>query len=254
MRHKGILLVVMAALLATAGVAYAHWTDTLAVNAQVNTGTLSVDWADVFTNDDGEINGYDTGDDNDGEIYDRYPTNSSRDPAVPGAAGDDERYDKDVARCFASGTEGVLSFTVENGYPSYHCDVNARIVNNGSVPVKATSFAYTLNGLAQVVDPATGVFTLGNGEITGEIAMGLWCGTQVDPGEDDVFAGGWLHIEQAAQQNFTYAWSAIQTFVNWNEFSYCLCNDGVPAANGAGDLIGIVDTSEEATGGDCLVP
>ena len=110
MKKRALLIVGLALAIATAGLVYAHWTDTLQVNATVNTGTVNMMWQSFGTDDDG-ISGNDlSGTDNNGpaQLYDRWGAASSADPAnmyrctggvlrLPGRQH--HRYDKDVAKC-----------------------------------------------------------------------------------------------------------------------------------------------------------
>lgn len=331
-RNRWILLVVMAMILATVGVVYAHWTSSLIVDTNVNTGNVAMGWYDVHTNDDGADNG-------DGEPVasptydDMWGEGSSADPANSDGS---ERYDKDVAACWGGGGGDHASFQLENGYPSYYCAMFALAMNEGSVPVRATSLSVRMGGescyfpgldgynwvgdessnwlddpsddfeyegdefgLPWILDPADilisgdefgefadfdgdGVFDEGDGdvymecffeertdlafmpgefegnfaigyydegvfipELTGDIAMGIRCGTQVDPGEEDAIqTAGWIHVEQEARQNFNWNWQLKQDFVNWNEFSYFLCTEGTVATDANGNPIGIVDHTQ----------
>ena len=62
-------------------------------------------------------------------------------------------------------------------------------------------------------------------EITGNMPELFQCGTQIDPGYwEDAFFN--FHIEQEAEQNATYHFSAQQDFVNWNEFAEFSCGLG----------------------------
>jgi hypothetical protein len=132
------LVVLLALLLATAGLVYAHWTATLEVNGQVNTGGVGVAWFDAWTNDDGVNN-------TDGEriegIYDAWGEQSSKDPSastIDPTGG--SRYDKDVAACWAQTDGGSnLQLWIEGAYPSYYCALTALLGGQGSVPVRATS-------------------------------------------------------------------------------------------------------------------
>ncbi len=85
-------------------------------------------------------------------------------------------------------------------------------------------------------------------ELTADIAQGIRCGTQLDPwldqGGEFFETVGWVHVEEAATQNTGYRWTLVQRFVNWNEFSYLQCNEGVVAADANGTRIGIVDHDE----------
>ena len=56
LRSPGILFVALIVMIAAAGLVYAHWTTTLLVQANVNTGRVDVEWQNMFTNDDGVPN------------------------------------------------------------------------------------------------------------------------------------------------------------------------------------------------------
>lgn len=136
-----ILVVVFAVLLTAAGLIWAHWYTSLRVDANINTGNVAIEWHDVWTNDDGTVNGdFDPGDDGSNGMFTHWDDGSSPDPA----SFDGARYDKDVAACFAGGGGDHLDVSIENGYPSYHCLVQAGIHNPGSVPLKALASAWTM--------------------------------------------------------------------------------------------------------------
>lgn len=88
---------------------------------------------DVWTNDDGHVNGPDVGDDG-GPItsFDAWGPLSSADPHGPGIAT--VRLDKDVARC--TGTIGEASgvLHVDAAYPGYVCTAAFRVRNETAVP------------------------------------------------------------------------------------------------------------------------
>lgn len=129
-----ILFVVFAVMLAMAGLIWAHWSTSISVDAQVNTGSVGIHWSDVWTNDDGVVDGWDGGDDGSDGEYSAWGGQSSPDPA--GFWEDQGRYPKDVAGCWAYGDEGHISVNIDNGYPSYHCTVNAGLYNTSSIPLK----------------------------------------------------------------------------------------------------------------------
>jgi len=171
MRKRAILILGVALLIATAGVIYAHWQDTLKVDATVSTGDINVIWQSYGTDDDGKDNtGFvdsaaqtlealsATDDGGPGVLaYDAWGTESSADPAemwrcgfgtcgykLNGEFGLD-RYDKDVGKCevAASSDAKTLTVTITGAYPSYHCTVHSQLSNEGTVPVKATGFTLT---------------------------------------------------------------------------------------------------------------
>ena len=95
------LVVLLALLLATAGLVYAHWTATLDLDGEVNTGSVVMAWTGAWTNDDGTVNAGDSGDNGDPTAYEAWGPGSSADPSAAWDATDGtdvSRYNKDVAR------------------------------------------------------------------------------------------------------------------------------------------------------------
>lgn len=154
--RRSIALVAFVVAIAAAGLVYAHWWTSLNVDANVNTGSVGIQWEGIESNDDGwpgDWDPYDTGgcpghpgpdgedgtDDDDECLFDWYG-DSSGDPAGYGG----EQYDKDVARCQASGDGQGIWIDIENGYPSYHCTARAQIHNYGSVPIMALPANYEI--------------------------------------------------------------------------------------------------------------
>jgi hypothetical protein len=240
-RSRAILLVLVVMALATAGLVYAHWTDTLQVNAQVNTGNATLTVSTANTDDDGVGNGWDGPDNGSGTEYDRWGTSSSNDPSSYTAPGVGTRYTKDVARCRATGTVGQTSTVlVENAYPSYHCTIRQTVQNTGSIPLKNQATRvyacgpgldcsnYPVNFVAVPYSSVTDSFAYdsGDGDPDFELVMqhnpdGV-CGYQFDPGR--IFQSAvTFHVLQDAAQSGTYVirWELDQ--VNWNEWSPSAC-------------------------------
>jgi hypothetical protein len=238
MKKKGLLVVLLALVLATAGVAYAAWTATLTTTANVSTGTLMVGWADGAYTDDPAGN-------ND-------PKNEIR--CTGGVCqylrGAIERYAKDVGVCTVarSGTNGeILTITIGNAYPSYHCSIFADAKNWGSIPLMADgtgtfSFTRTISGVGTdtgIVAPTQyeashdqtyctahpyecpqGVYfdgnPLGSPDIMFDVAKGI---SPLTPALD---AGAtaevriWFHVQPEAEQGATYTMAMTQNFVPFN--------------------------------------
>jgi hypothetical protein len=159
LRRPAILLVAFASIIALSGVVYAHWFAETHIQGSVNTGNVGAWWWSAFTNDDGHVDDWDVGDDNDGEIFDNWPGGfepcdpenpddtpggendcsppaSSKDPNAPGATDDTAREDKDVGLCTAWADGGDwLQFDVQNAYPGYTCTVDGTLVGGGNVPM-----------------------------------------------------------------------------------------------------------------------
>jgi len=132
--RRSIAFVAFAVVVAMAGLVYAHWWTSLHVDANINTGNVGIEWVGAWTNDDGVPEYAEDPDNGFPGIFSYWGDGSSSvDPADFG----EERYDKDVARCWVDGGGGHISINIENGYPSYHCLATSVIRNTGSVPIKA---------------------------------------------------------------------------------------------------------------------
>lgn len=234
MKKKALLVVGLALLMATAGVVYAHWTDTLNTNAQITTGNLVVGWAAApYTDDPGASND---------------PSNMIRCTggvcAYPGSGL--TRYDRHVGQCEVVANGDTLTITIGNAYPSYHCSVFAAVLNSGTIPLKAdgtgtlsftrwTAALGTVTGsLAMTQDaysqpqascnPAAfncpwGVYfdgnALGSPDIMFDVAKGIGPTTVLNPG-GTAEVRIWFHVEQQAEQDAVYTLTMTQNFVNWN--------------------------------------
>jgi hypothetical protein len=143
------------------------------------------------------------------------------------AAGEDPRYDKDVADCFvelhsdtAGNANDLLSVSIDNAYPSYWCTVKADLHNVGTVPVKLQSIALT-NGLGDVIEYQIQ-----------DAAGALGCGYQLDPNEPVDFYLS-FHPLNAAAQGTDYNFDMDFTWVNYNEFDPDACQQpGEPTVSG----------------------
>jgi predicted ribosomally synthesized peptide with SipW-like signal peptide len=238
-RSRAILLVLVVVALATAGVVYAHWTDTLQVNAQISTGNVEMIVGPANTDDDHVNNTWEIIRETaaqEGTNYDRWVGTSSNDPGTYLAG---TRYDKDVAGCWVTGIspdKHTVSVLIDNAYPSYHCTIRTAISVTGSVPVRNQAarvwacLADCGNPASWVAVPyvrATNSFSYNDGidpdfELVMQDAPGGVCGYQFDPGDQSVWTVG-LHILQGAAQGTTYQVRFALEEVNWNEWSLANC-------------------------------
>jgi hypothetical protein len=106
MKKRALLVVLLAIVLATAGVAYAAWTSTLNVSAVVKTGFADMKWTALYAENNG--GGYGT--------------------CVPGYADGDRTF----------------TLTVNDAYPGFRCETWSTHQNVGSVPLKAQSIETTV--------------------------------------------------------------------------------------------------------------
>ncbi len=252
---------VLALALAMTGVLYAHWTDQLDATVGIQTGTLDLTWGPSGTDDDGLPDGMWGIEDDDGltwpQIYDGWLDGSSSDPAAPFSA---DRYDKDVGVCFIDFdplNPELLWVNTFNAYPSYHCSLYSSVVNTESIPVKASFFDLIVHIDGVAIDPALveylaegkvgvlnplwdGVDDAFKYQVILDIAEGIRCGTQIDPGES-MPVEGWFHVEQGATQETNYGFYMHQKFMNWNEWDASFCTPGAIVADAEGDPIGIAN-------------
>jgi hypothetical protein len=236
-----LVLVVMA--LATTGVVYAHWTETLTVDAQIATGTMGWRITSAATDDDHANNSWEIVRETaaqEGTEYDRWPGTSSNDP---GSFSAGSRYTKDVARCRVtaiSTDKHTVMALVENAYPSYHCTIYSAQSVTGTVPFRNQSARVSVcMPPADCSDPANYVpvpydraensfsYDSGDGDPDFELVMQVGpaghCGSQHDPGTTNSWRVG-LHILQDAEQNATYYVRMSREEVNWNEWSVSSCD------------------------------
>ncbi len=143
LRSPAILLTVFAMVLVVAGVAYAHWTSTSRIEANVNVGNMQIGWTAWGTNDDGDLGNDPSGYDNPASMGEWNPpwNETSLDPADPWDLTD--RHNKNVASCFIEGGEDTLNVSIDGAYPSYYCNIYAQAFNHGSVPGMATHLRLT---------------------------------------------------------------------------------------------------------------
>lgn len=87
---------------ATMGLGFALWTETLNVDAFVNTGNLNVAFESAV-------------------------------------AEDNEDGSQDDAQCSTTVNEGNLAVTLTNAYPGYSCDIATQITNSGTVDAVVTA-------------------------------------------------------------------------------------------------------------------
>ncbi len=182
----GLLLVVA---LAGLGVAYALWSEVLAINGTVGTGEVDAAWTDVlsFCQEHPEPEGKDVG-----------WVDYSIDPQDP----------------------RIFHLTINNGYPSYAVDCSLKYNNTGTIPwvVEAIGFipGQNLTSCTVVQDPNTGSFTATCDQLTVTFTDGL-C-TQIDPGNPwGIASNMYAHVEQGAAELTTYGFDVTIQVVQWNE-------------------------------------
>jgi hypothetical protein len=248
MKKRALLIVGLALAIATAGLVYAHWTETLKVDATVYTGDAWVRWTNIFTDDDG---GNSIGEETGllAPMYSSFNPAQSRDPSSfsvidPNLAGQPvlttaaTRYDKDVAACWSGITDGLTTgylmwVQIQNAYPSYHCTISSTLQNQGNVPMMQDAnpkkFVRTVLGVTTYPIPVAGTHEgvagyfiqgpTGLNEVFFSTTHGTLCGEQIDPLEYATTVNV-FHLLNDAPQNATYQMKQEIKFVNWNESLY----------------------------------
>ena len=225
-RGIAALFLVLTLVIAFSGIVYALWSETLYINAEIETGTVDADFDVAVCND-------------------QYP---NLDPSERGSWNYNTmtwsgfRYDKDVANCTVSGVgTKTLTVSIENAYPCYYSSVAFNITNTGTIPVKVKSIKLTeisnkthvwvdgVNFTAVNLVPCTTYYVDAD---AGIVSTKLSSGTdfsihlstplnlyvQIDP--DQELSGDLsVHIEQGAAENSCYDFKIEIVVAQWNEVS-----------------------------------
>jgi len=194
-------MVVMLGLLST-GLAYAHWSETLFVNGQVDTGELDWQFTSAIIIDT-------TG-----------PDYHCRD----GFAGPPPEYwigDKDVG---SSSIEvdptdpHIVTITLNNVYPCYFTMASVYAQNTGTIPLIIDSVIIDGTVLNDFPTYPVQLDLNGDGYDDIEIWWKDGFGTQLEPGDPSPEMSFWIHVLQPAPQgtelNFTIEIVAVQ----WNGY------------------------------------
>ncbi len=164
------------------GTALAMWTQTLKINAYVNTGEVKVKWSTWNCSDTGP------------------------DPQAPGYNNSEN---KDVAKCYVNPERYddqrnpiKLNITLVKAYPGYAVNITMVVDNIGTVPVKLLNISWS--------------------NWTGEDSRALKVrlikpiDTQIDEGENSTYILE-IIVKQEANETATYSFDLELTFAQWNE-------------------------------------
>ncbi|MCJ7708580.1 MAG: hypothetical protein MUO38_13305 [Anaerolineales bacterium] len=213
----GVIVALLILALATVGVGYGLWSETLHIYGTVNTGevdaALSIEEVDQLSNVNQEAafndyapgfcSGYTIGQDcdDDGSVNDDI---EAIDPL--------RLLPKDVAECTAwldAQDPHVMRVLIANGYPSFNCFVMYNVQNTGTIPINIHRPVYTNPNPAAI-------------HFNGWPPSCYLNNTQLDPGAglgpgEQAFCNLHIHVEQPALENSTYEVS-IEIFGHqWNE-------------------------------------
>ena len=208
---KKIVLICMALVLALGGlgVGYAAWTDTVYIEQTVETGTVSIGFSKISTDepfgefegkDVGSIDGWLTGEVKGTIEYAGVPTNV---------------YEK-------------AQVLMANAYPCYQTAVFIDVANVGTIPiyingmdismVEVDEFGTVIDTLTWVWDVvgSSGHFEDGGGNIILSMDVVNLVGDQIHPGLKNAVEFD-FHVKQPAKQSATYMITISVTGIQWNK-------------------------------------
>ncbi|MCP4141175.1 MAG: hypothetical protein GY755_12985 [Chloroflexi bacterium] len=209
MKQRGIPLVMLAIgmilLAGSMGVAYSLWSETLIIDGLVVTGEVDGSWTSCICTD--------TPDGLDPKLTDY---------GLPWPYSYPSTYEaKNVGKTSCSIDQDdprIMHLTIENGYPSYWGNCEVHFANTGTVPVHITGYA---------IQPENFTLSSANGADDGEIWVrhlaGPSTGAQLEPCPAP--DGFWcensfsmqFHVEQPAEENYTYSFDLVACLAQWNE-------------------------------------
>ena len=230
-----------------AGLAYAHWRQTLYITGIVTTGEFTVMFSKAWTNDpagsdDHGLKNAEYINVSVGEYWDKYAT-----------LGDYGYYDKNIAETTAEIStveeeNDTLTITMSNVYPSYAPEIVFLVDNDGNIPIFMDDFIISYDGVTG--DPAAKQLDLDGIELiawevtlNGNHVNGSSKGTytdlpftvdDTDEGLDcfsdlidclkhqQINGGNYLdihlifHIEQWIEKDYYFNFGITATFTQWN--------------------------------------
>jgi len=195
-------MVVMLGLLST-GLAYAHWSETLFVNGEVDTGEL--DWEFVSNS----FMCKDVGND---WTCDPYTMANVR------------QLTKDVGSTTGvlSDTDGdgdldTLTVTLSNVYPCYYNELSVKVHNNGTIPLHTQS-AIIVWGDQEITLPTGTILVLedNDGKDVFEIRWMEPSGDQIHPCEMREISFELHMLQEGLKQGATYTFQIKMPAVQWN--------------------------------------
>jgi predicted ribosomally synthesized peptide with SipW-like signal peptide len=128
MKKIGLLLLALVIALGALGVGYAKWTDTVAINGTVNTGTLIMGIHDLGTDDGVDLS----------RELAKDPLCSPQDGVPAGTEYKDVAYamSTDSGAAVCTGYVDAITEVINNAYPGYAPTFSIAIANCGTVPLK----------------------------------------------------------------------------------------------------------------------
>ena len=207
---KKIALISVALVLAmgSLGVAYASWTDTVYIEQTVETGTVSIGFSKISTDEPfGEFEGKDVG---------------SIDGVLTGEIKGTVDYAGQPIDVFED-----AEVLMQNAYPSYQTAVFIDVANVGTIPIYISGMVISMvevdelnNVIATLtwvwdIVGAAGHFEDGGGNTVLNMDVVNLVGDQIHPGGKNTVEFD-MHVRQPAKQNATYIITISITGIQWN--------------------------------------
>jgi len=165
------------------GFAYAHWSKTILISGEIDTGKVDAIITSWFCDD----------------------------------SGIDPGYDKDVASCECSidtADPQKAYVTITNAYPCYTVHGSLTVKNTGTIPIALKEVR--VDGKVIPEEEWTPIDADNNGAYDLEFYMINSLGEQVDPGKE-VETSLIIHVMEGAEPRTTYEFTIEFDFWNWNE-------------------------------------
>jgi len=197
------LALTLIVVLATAGVAYGLWSQTLIINGTVYTGSVDATIQAFEVDQMADFNDYCTP-----GVY-SLGIDCDQDTFLN---DDMEAEGKDIAECVTEQLDPyTLQVTILQGYPSFNCFVKYGVTNVGSVPIHIYRPDYFYDGVY-----------MGSAINNAELHVNGWppiCyteTTQLEP-KEQAFCSLHVHVNQGAAMNATYTFQVKIFARQWNE-------------------------------------
>lgn len=211
MKKIGLISLALVLALASLGVGYAMWSDTVYIEQTVETGTVSIGFSKISTDEPfGEFEDKDVG------SIDGWLTGTIK-GTVDYAGVPTDVYEK-------------AEVLMENAYPCYQTAVFIDVANVGTIPVYISSMDISMvevDGSGIVIDTLTwvwhvigvsGHFENGAGEDILNMDIVNLLGDQIHPGGKNTVQFD-LHVKQPAKQSATYIITISVTGIQWNKYT-----------------------------------
>ena len=210
MKKIGLISLALVLALASLGVGYAMWSDTVYIEQTVETGTVSIGFSKISAAEPfGEFEGKEVG---------------SIDGWLTGAIKGTVDYTGVPTNVYES-----AEVLMENAYPSYQTAVFIDVANVGTIPIYISDMVFSMvevDGTGAVIDTLTWVWDVvgeaghfENGAGEGILNMDIvnLLGDQIHPGGKNTVQFD-MHVKQPAKQSATYIITISITGIQWNKY------------------------------------